>query len=688
MNPELPPVAPDVVASAVEGLTSRLRKKLDATIASYAALPVVADGAVRRVRCGEDTEVALTPGASGSVTDADQVVCSCLLAPRCLHRAAVLGACPLADPEAEAETASADGRPEDSGTIAEAALDAAPILNSGASPVPGPGAPPTTVLGASSTTVPGNSRIADPGGSRTADPAASPTGVSSVSPIAEPVTEAGEEVALTEAQRAAASELWRAAAALLGAGVPAAGAVPQAELLRAAHTARLAGLHRAEAAALRVVRGLRGARARQDGHRLADLVAQLRELLLTTALLGAQAPGTALIGTARRAYRPGGSLRVHGVCSEPVIAATGYSGVVTHVVSDDGRWYSVADVKPGGPARAQGAATATVALGSGNLDHAQLSRGGLLISGATVSSDGRLGSGKGVRATPLTGGSWTSGPLAALFERPLAEAVAERLGAAPDADPEHTEQAARELVGCDLVLVGAVGDHLIARELPAGRPDTEGILMRLAPAADHPGLTHTANFRRLASRPGLRLRVVGRLDPDRAATLRPLAVAPLPGTGATLRLPAEWQGHADLGYNRLEGSHFPPPDAVGAPSLPAGDGGSDVVPDPLAQAPLWRLRRLVEVAVSGGRRAVAEPARDGDLRGDGAALRRGGFPTAADLAAGLTAEADRRTRDVFGRTGGADPDRYARAWLAAAVYLAGVERALVQATWQPTAAGS
>ncbi|MFD5632892.1 hypothetical protein ACFWJM_01900 [Streptomyces sp. NPDC127077] len=680
MNPELPPVAPDVVASAVEGLTSRLRKKLDATIASYAALPVVTDGAVRRVRCGEDTEVALTPGASGSVTDADQVVCSCLLAPRCLHRAAVLGACPLADPEAEAETAGAGGRLEDSGKIAEAALDAAPILDSGASPVPGPGAPPTTALGASSTTVPGDSR--------TDDPAASPTGVSSVSPITKAVAEAGEAVALTEAQRAAASELWRAAAALLGAGVPAAGAVPQAELLRAAHTARLAGLHRAEAAALRVVRGLRGARARQDGHRLADLVAQLRELLLTTALLGAQAPGPALIGTARRAYRPGGSLRVHGVCSEPVIAATGYSGVVTHVVSDDGRWYSVADVKPGGPARAQGAATATVALGSGNLDHAQLSRGGLLISGATVSSDGRLGSGKGVRATPLTGGSWTSGPLAALFGRPLAEAVAERLGAAPDADPEHTEQAARELVGCDLVLVGAVGDHLIARELPAGRPDTEGVLMRLAPAADHPGLTHTANFRRLASRPGLRLRVVGRLDPDRAATLRPLAVAPLPGTGATLRLPAEWQGHADLGYNRLEGSHFPPPDVVGALPVPAGDGGSDVVPDPLAQAPLWRLRRLVEVAVSGGRRAVAEPARDGDLRGDGAALRRGGFPTAADLAAGLTAEADRRTRDVFGRTGGTDPDRYARAWLAAAVYLAGVERALVQATWQPTTAGS
>ncbi|MET9407420.1 hypothetical protein ABZX90_16900 [Streptomyces sp. NPDC002935] len=660
MNAELPPAAPDVVAAAVESLTSRLRKKLDAAIESYTALPVVADGTVRRVRCGEDAEVTLTPGPSGAVTDADQVVCSCLLAPRCLHRAAVLGACPLADTDTEADTehgsAPEDGSaPEEDSHAGRAATAAAFDARTGT----GPGAPPTGEI------------VAEP---------------------EDAVAEPEETVPLTEAQVAAASELWAAAAAVLAAGVPAAGAVPQAELLRAAHTARLAGLHRAEAAALRVVRGLRGARARHDGHRLADLVVQVRELLLTTGLLAAADPERALIGTARRSYRPGGSLRVHGVCREPVIAATGYGGVVTHVVSDDGRWFSVADVKPGGPARAQGAATATVTLGSGSLNHAQLARGGLLISGATVSSDGRLGSGKGVRATPVTGRSWTSGPLAALFARPLAEAVAERLTVAPGADPERAEQAARELVGCDLILVGAAGEHLIARELPPGRPDAQGLLIRLAPSNGHPGLAHTANFRRLASRPGLRLRVIGRLDPDRAATLRPLAVAPLADTEATLRLPAEWQGRADLGYDRLEGAHLPPPDVMpvmpAVPAVPAMGGLSDVPPDPLAEAPLWRLRRLVEVAVSGGRRAVAEPSRDGDRSGGEAAMRRSGFPTAADLSADLTAEADRRTRDVFGRIGEADPDRYARAWLAAAVYLAGVERALVKATWQPETAGS
>lgn len=103
MNAELPPAAPDVVAAAVESLTSRLRKKLDAAIETYAAVPVTVDGGALRVRCGEDAEVILTPGPTGTVADAERAVCSCLLAPRCLHRAAVLSACPVADADADAD---------------------------------------------------------------------------------------------------------------------------------------------------------------------------------------------------------------------------------------------------------------------------------------------------------------------------------------------------------------------------------------------------------------------------------------------------------------------------------------------------------------------------------------------------------------------------------------------------------
>lgn len=628
MNAELPPVAPEVVAAAVEQLTSRLRKKLDAAIDTYTSLPVTVDGTVRRVRCGEDAEVSLTPGPSGVVTDDTQARCSCLLAPRCLHRAAVLGTAPVAD--ADAVAGPSDPAHQEDGT--------------GAATGPGEGAGDTVAVTAN-----------------ICEAAAPPAGP-------------------TEAQASAAAGLWAAAAAVLAAGVPGAGAVPQAELLRAAHTARLTGLHRPEAAALRVVRALRAARARRDGHRLADLVAGLQELLLTSGLLAAADPDPALLGTARRDYRPGGSLRVHGVCREPVISATGYGGVVTHVLSEDGHWFSVADVKPGGPARARGTATATVALGSGSLDHAQLSRGGLLISGATLSPDGRLGAGKGVRATPVKSLSWTSSPLARLFSRPLPEAAAARLAGAGVTESQRAGQAADELIGCEVIVIGAAEGHLFARELPGGS-EAEGLLMRLVPANSHPDLAHAPNFRKLASRPGLRLRVVGRLDPVRAATLRPLAVGPLPDGTATLRLPPEWKGHADLGYDRLEGAHFPPAD-----DLPSVAGLSEFPPDPVTEAPLWRLRRLVEVAVSGGRRAAAEPARDGDRAAAAAALRRSGFRTAADLADALATEADRRGRDVFGRTQQADPEAYARAWLAAAVYLSGTERALVQATWQPPAA--
>ncbi|OUC93535.1 SWIM zinc finger family protein [Streptosporangium minutum] len=665
---QLPPAAPHVVAAAVEGLTSRLRKKLDAAIEQYAATPAVADGESIRISCGEDAVVTLSPGASGAITDDGQAWCSCLLAPRCLHRAAVLSACPVADADVDAAAGVSAG----AGVGADTHTGAGADMDAGAGAANGPldGALPGT-------------------GSSTARDDPSRDG-----------TAAGTITGPTATQVAAASSLWAAAAATLSAGVPAAGAVPQAELLRAAHTARLAGLPRAEAAALRVVRGLRAARDRHDGHRLADLVAALRELLLTAGRLAAADPDPALVSSVRRSYQPGGSLRVYGVFREPVISGTGYGGVVTHLVTEDGRWFSVADVKPGGPARARGAATAPVAIGPAMLNHAQLARAGLLIAGATISPDGRLGAGGGVRATPIDGMPWTAGPLAALFARPLAEAVGARLSGQVWSESEAAERAG-EPVGCDLMIVGAAGDHVLARELlPAGAPPEssdpessgpedddparrpppavrpDGPLIRLIPAGSHPDLAHVANLRQLASRPGTVVRVVGRLDPDRAATLRPLAIGPVPGAGATLRLPAGWQGRADLGYDRLQGSHLPPHDAC-----PPWQAASEADVDPVADAPLWRVRRLVELAVAGGRRAVAEHARSGDSHAQGAPLRRAGFEAAAELAAALAAEADRRSRDVFGRSTDSGPDGYAWAWLAAAIHLAAADQALVQASW-------
>ncbi|MGW2181593.1 hypothetical protein ACWCXX_26555 [Streptomyces sp. NPDC001732] len=616
----LPPVAPDVLADAVEQLSARLRKKLDAAISGCAdQASATADGAVE-VHFGEDAAVTLRPGPSGTVTNAEQAVCTCLLAPRCLHRAAVLGAAPIADGEGDA------GGGDDSGTGKAA--------DSGTASGTGAGAEE-----------------------------AAPTAPAEVAATAAP------PAALTAAQVLAATALWDAAAEALSVGVTAGGAVVQAELLRAAHTARLAGLPRAEAAALRVVRGLRAARERSAGQRLADLTGAFRELLAGTALLASGSADTEAAGPARRVYERGGSLRVYGLCREPVLSATGYGGVTTHLVGSDGAGYSVFDVRPGGLARVKGAGSASVALGGAVLDHAGLARGGLRIVGATVSADGRLGAGRGVAATPLRGVDWSEEPAADLFTRPVREAMAAVLA---DGTPEAGGPGGTGsgLLGCDVEVIGAAGDSVVVRVVG------EGPLLRLRPAHPHPELPHAANLRRIAEHPGLALRVLGRPDLDRAATLRPLAVGPVPGKAATLRLPEAWKGRADLGYDRLQGEHFPRGTARSADRGPVTAG-----PDPLAEAPLWRVRRLLETGVAGGRRAVAEAGRGTDTASLLARLTRAELGVAAHLAQALTTEATRRPRDAFGRLTDPSADAYARAWLASAVHLAAAERSLVAASW-------
>ncbi|WP_328846802.1 hypothetical protein [Streptomyces sp. NBC_00258] len=702
MTTQLPPVAPEVFAVAVESLTTRLRGRLDAAVEALAAAPVTVEGGTFRVRCGEDALVTLAPDQSGAVTDTEQARCTCLLAPRCLHRTAVLGACPVAVTEPARPVVIAPSVLAGPGTAAEPAgvgplagpdRTAGPARTTGPACIAGPDDPtdgnrptaqpiptervsPSAQAGPTERVRPAEpNRLAGPGPEPDRAPTAAPTG-----PAA--------------AQIRAAADLWTAAAAVLSAGTAGTGAVLQAELLRAAHTARLTGLHRAEAAALSVVRCLRTARDPYSPGRLAELVTALRELLLVVHLLKAGDPEPALIGAVRRNHRPDGSLRLYGVCREPVIGADDLGGVVTHLLDDDGRWYTLRDVQPGGAARARRAGTALVAIRSFLSDHFRVSRGGLIISGATVSPEGRLIAERGVRATFAAGRPWTEAAPATVFARPLAESAAVRFPAsligAPEGAGDHEgtgdpEDAgyARPLIGCDVEIAATDGEDLLVRELPCGgdefassRP-VPGPPVRLAPAQGHPALAHTANFRQLGARPGLRIRVLGRLDPDRVTTLRALAVGPAPGTGATLRLPDDWQGRADLGYDLLQSDHFPP-DIPPSPPTPSSYASRAI---PSADSPLWRVRRLVELAVTGGRRIAAESTRGNDHHGHAAVLRRSGLVTGSDLITALGTVAGHRSLDVFGRHSGADPDRYATQWLATTVYLAAAEADLRHGTW-------
>ncbi|MEZ3178150.1 hypothetical protein KYY02_05310 [Streptomyces pimonensis] len=488
--------------------------------------------------------------------------------------------------------------------------------------------------------------------------AASAAPVAEEAPAPAEVTEAGgtgtaptEPDAATTGQRAAARVVFDAAAAVLEAGTDGAGAVLQAELLHAAHTARLAGLPRASAAAVSVVTGVRAARSADPGHRLTDLVGALADVLgVAHRLPRTTGPDlTELRGTVRQTYRPDGSLRLYGLFSEPVLTATGYAGAVTWTADADGRLYTVSDVAPGGPARAAGAADRTVRIGDTALTHRELSRAGLAVSGATVSPTGRLGAGAGVRAVRASGAAWRADPLDRLWAVPAAEQVARALNGGQD--PLFLE----------VTLAGTVrettGDCLLA--------DCGGLPLRLATAHGDPVLPCRDNLRLLAAAGGSRLRIVARLAPGPSPRALLLATEHPTDPGARV----------DLGLDRLR--HADLPAGAVAPPVQAAPTGDEV--------PLHLLRRRVHQAVPGGRRVLALA---GNRSGDGTRLRRLGLATAGDLLDALHTAAADRSRDPFGRLLPADTGHFARAWLAAAVYTDEVERALCAAAWGAAASAA
>ncbi|MGW0943158.1 hypothetical protein ACWD4O_11465 [Streptomyces sp. NPDC002623] len=447
-------------------------------------------------------------------------------------------------------------------------------------------------------------------------------------------------------QLAVARAVFEAAAAVLAAGTDGSGAVLQAELLRAAHSARLAGLPRAAASAVSVVTGVRAARSADPAYRLPDLVDALRGVLgVAHRLPFATGRDLAeLRGSVRQPYTPDGSLRLYGLFSEPILTASGYAGAVTWTADAEGRLYTVSDVAPGGPGRAIGAADRAVRIGDASLTHRELSRAGLAVSGATVSPTGRLGAGAGVRAVRAAGAAWNEAPLDRLWAVPAAQQVARALSGGPGEG--------HGLLFLDVTLAGAVreatGDCLLA--------DCDGLALRLAMAHDDPALPYRDNLRLLAAARGKRLRIVARLAPGPVPRALLLAA----------EHPAGDEARVDLGLDRLQRADLPPAAAAPA-SAPSVD-----------EAPLHLLGRRVQQTVSGGRRVLSFP---GNGAGDGGRLRRVGLATAADLLDELQAAAADRSRDAFGRLLPADADRFARAWLASAVYTAEVERALCAAAW-------
>ncbi|MEV4510435.1 hypothetical protein AB0K00_15890 [Dactylosporangium sp. NPDC049525] len=661
----LPPVADTVLVAAVDALPARLRKKVDEAVTRFSALPVTAEDGRFTVAIDDTTTVTLVTDG-GVVRSADAATCTCLLAPNCLHRAAVLALAP----------AYAEGSAAETSTASQDAVGVA--LPAGAGDVAAPAA--SQVVGAT-----------DPGTDDTAVPAADGNAVP-VEATAEP---------LTVQQRAAVEHLWRAAVDVLAAGVTGSGTVARTALLRAAHEGQACKVYRPAAAARIVAAMLRAARTGDPDFRLWDLTAALQELIGVLQRLRSTGGGPAegLLGTARRAYELQGSLRLHGLCTTAVLADSGYAGVVTYVVDRDGGLWMIADLMPGDARRAAKAGNATVALGETALSHRALTRAGLVVSGATASATRQLGAGKSVRAVTAGGCGWHEEPLARLWAVPLGEQVHRAFEAL--ALPVTDRRAGDDLVFLSVRIEGTGSDDAVHATASGGTPLT------LRVADDSPALAYRENLRLLGHTAGLELLMVARPDPARPGTVFPLSVAPLDGTG--WNLPAAQGGHADLAFDRLHRSHLPQTgtlaalDTTGTSGTPDGDHAAQAKP---AQAtpsqatpqltavagraaattgdPVLRLLAAqVERTVSGGRTVHTFAAGRGPS--DATRLRRARLDTGAVLLDRLTEAACTRPRDTFGRLAGDDGSAFAQAWLATAVYTDAATRAVAEATWLPVA---
>ncbi len=380
-------IAPDLAAALTSAIPARLVKKLDAdpTLSekwAWTPTSVTTDK-------GEIVQLTVTADVITAVT------CSCLLAPKCLHVAAVIAVLEPAEP-ASAEAGSTEPASTEPGSTAAA-----------------------------------NGGVAD----------------SSV----RPGTPAD---VLTPDRIAAARRAFAAVSEIVATGAEASGAVAQAEVLRAIHACRTEGLHRLAATQTRALRLIRELRADRAEFALEVLTAELRDALVVAHALAAGQVSRALQGTARREYTTIGNLRLRGVFTEAVVARSGHAGAITYLVDDKQHLYTRADVAPGDAGRAAGAYDGSAGIGDAVLPHRELCRTGLFVSNATASLDGRLGAGQQVKAVRASEPShWD--PLAPRFQRPLVEQLARIADA--DGEPEEQRPAGWDLMFVEGTIVGGQG---------------------------------------------------------------------------------------------------------------------------------------------------------------------------------------------------------------------------------------
>ncbi len=443
---------------------------------------------------------------------------------------------------------------------------------------------------------------------------------------------------LSEAQSAAAQGAFTSAARVLDAGAAGSGAILQAEVLRAVHQCRAQGLHRAAAAGVRVVEGLRKLRVQSRDADAGVVARELAELLRSAHLVADGDPNG--LGVGRRKYSEISSLRLYGLCCEPVATESGYAGVVTWLCDADGEVYSLNDVMPGDAERARTAYRGPVGLGEVRLSHAEVARAGLLVARGTASAEGRLGRGQGTRAAPASGVDWEASPLLERFTEPAGEQVARAL------------RAPRRLLFLRGPVIGSAEGALVM---------DCGVAIRCLPATLRvPGADYALTLlRRLV---GHELMIVARLRPSEARTVTLLAARPLAGA----HLPEAWAGQLHPGLDQVQATHLP-----GAP-------GPELLWMRPAD-PLGPLRGRLERMAVGGRASLSfSEAPKRDVATLDRRMMRGG----AALLQALVEQAHEAPRDLRGARLPGASEPLARRWLQAMVYERAAREHLMQAAWR------
>lgn len=594
-----PTIDPALLASITDAVPSRLLRKLDKKPDLAEAWTWTRDDDRTTVASDKDAVVTL---AGPVIREPDDLVCTCLLAPKCLHRLAVATRLELTDVDVES-------KPDDHGATDDLPAEAHDLL----APLP-----------------------------------------------------------VSVPERRAARRAAAALAALSLEGVRGAGAVVQAELLRALHECRAVGLHRLASLTLLVLQQVR-ARREGGGPRVEQLVTVVSEgLELAWRILDAPEVGGLERGLARRRYEATPPQTLWGIACRPLWTRTGYSGVLSWLVDKRGEIVSVQSVEP---SSGRGGRAALAAFANVSLSHAALSRSAVVVQNGTRSFDRRLGGGAKLAAAVTGESSLFAEPLASRFARPLEEQVAEAW--TREDRPRLLREAGWDLLFLDLEVLGVSGDDDAGNAAELFLRAGERVVRAVLPGDATP--PYRLGFAALGRAPGARLRAVARLATGRERALELVSLA-VPGF-------PRW----DLGFDEQQLAGIETKRIELLDLLEAAQARDDDV-EPIDAAPLapiavettrppWiGLERVVVQGLEGGWRALPA-AREQELRQEQARLRGLGLTRGADLLEALREGALPAGRHWSGRLEAPPPERFAAPLVAGALYLAELRRIQRRTSW-------